>query len=225
MKDTPQDPQSIDDAFDARCRDVLSHRSVPAPPFVPPPAPTMGTGKKAILAAAAAALLAAGSFLWTADQAAPVLAPSSTEAPVNPAPVGTSPEVQADVVSVDVETSAAQETVVQEAAIEEATTSTDPAPDAAKPVTASAEAIELTPIVVEPQPAAAVDTEVNDSGTPETTPKSVEVIVSDEVGTEPSAETPVEEATAPADENAQQPNVEEAPMLILPITLPAGGGL
>ena len=87
MKDTPQDPQSFDDAFDARCRDVLSQRSVPAPPFVPPAAPAMGTGKKVILAAGAVALLAAGSFLWTADEPAPVPAPASIEAPVNSAPV------------------------------------------------------------------------------------------------------------------------------------------
>ena len=58
MKDTPQDPHSFDDAFDARCRDVLSQRSVPAPPFVPPATPAMGTGKKVILAAGAVALLA-----------------------------------------------------------------------------------------------------------------------------------------------------------------------
>ncbi|MEC7114305.1 MAG: hypothetical protein VXW79_04985, partial [Bacteroidota bacterium] len=79
MKDTPQDPQSFDDAFDARCRDVLFQRSIPAPPFVPPAAPAMGTGKKVILAAGAVALLATGSFLWTVDESAPEPPPVSIE--------------------------------------------------------------------------------------------------------------------------------------------------
>ena len=222
MKDTPQDPQSFDDAFDARCRDVLSQRFVPAPPFVPPPAPTMGTGKKAILAAGAVALLAAGSFLWTADESAPVSAPASTEIPV-PAPVEKTLEAPTEVAPVDVVTPAAPETAVEKVAIEETAISTEPAPDVARPVTESAQAIEPTPDVAEPQPAAAVD--VNASETPEVTPEVMEGESSDEMGTEPNAETPVEEVTTPADENAQQPDAEEAPVLTLPITLPAGGGL
>lgn len=225
MKDTPQDPQSFDDAFDARCRDVLSQRSVPAPPFVPPAAPAMGTGKKVILAAGAVALLAAGSFLWTADESAPVSAPASIEAPVSPAPVETTHEIPTDVAPVVVETPAAQETAVQEVAVAETATSTEPAPDAAKPVTESGEAIEPTPIVVEPQPAAAVDADVDESETPEVTPEVMEGEASDEVVTEPKTETPVDQVTAPAEENVQQPDAEEAPVLTLPITLPAGGGL
>ena len=133
MKDTPQDPQSFDDAFDARCRDVLSQRSVPAPPFVPPAAPAMGTGKKVILAAGAVALLAAGSFLWTVDESAPVIPSASIEAPVNPVPVESTHESPADVAPVVVETPAAQEAAVQEVAVEEATTSAEPAPEAANP--------------------------------------------------------------------------------------------
>ena len=210
MKDTPQDPQSFDDAFDARCRDVLSQRSVPAPPFVPPAAPAMGTGKKVILAAGAVALLAAGSYLWTADESAPVPAPVSTEAPVNPAPV---------------ETPATQETAVQEVAIEEVTTSAEPAPEAPMPATEPAEAIESTPVMVEVQPATATAADVDESETPEVTPEVMEEEAFDEVGTEPNAEPPVEEVTAPAEENAQQPDTEEVPVLTLPITLPAGGGL
>ena len=223
MKDTPQDPQSFDDAFDARCRDVLSQRSVPAPPFVPPATPAMGTGKKVILAAGAVALLAAGSFLWTADEPAPVPAPASIEAPVNSAPVETTHENPTDVAPIVVETPAAQETAEHEVAVKEATTSTEPAPDAAQPVTEPAEAVESTPVVVEPQPATAV--EVNESETLEVTSEVMEGEASDEVVTEPSLETPVEEVAAPAEENAQQPDTEEAPVLTLPITLPAGGGL
>lgn len=225
MKDTPQDPQSFDDAFDARCRDVLSPRSVPAPPFVPPAAPVMGTRKKVLLAAGAVALLAAGSFLWTADESAPVPAPVSTEAPVNSAPVETTHESPIDVAPVVVETPAAQETAVHEVAVEEATTSTESAPDAAMPVTESAEAIESTPIVVEVQPATAADVDVDESETPKVTPEVMEAEASDEVVTEPNTETPMEEVTAPAEENAQQPDAQEAPVLTLPITLPAGGGL
>ena len=222
MKDTPQDPQSFDDAFDARCRDVLSQRSVPAPPFVPPATPAMGTGKKVILAAGAVALLAAGSFLWTTDEPAPVSAPASIEVPV-PAPVEKTLEAPTEVAPVDVVTPAAPETAVEKVAIEETAISTEPAPDVARPVTESAQAIEPTPDVAEPQPAAAVD--VNASETPEVTPEVMEGESSDEMGTEPNAETPVEEITAPADENAQQPDAEEAPVLTLPITLPVGGGL
>lgn len=223
MKDTPQDPQSFDDAFDARCRDVLSQRSVPAPPFVPPAAPAMGTGKKVILAAGAVALLAAGSFLWNADEPAPESAPASIEAPVNPAPVETTHENPSDVAPVVVETPAAQETADHEVAVEEAATSPEPAPDAAKSMMKPAEAIESTPVVVESRPAKAVD--VDESETPEVTPEVMEAEASDEVGTESNAETPVDEVTAPAEENAQQPDAQEAPVLTLPITLPAGGGL
>ena len=210
MKDIPQDPQSFDDAFDARCRDVLSQRTVPAPPFVPPAAPAMGTGKKVILAAGAVALLAAGRFLWTVDDPAPVPAPASIEAPVNPAPV---------------ETPAAQETAVQEVAVEDPTTSADPTPNDAKSVTKPAEAIEPTLVVVEAQSPAAAAVDLDESETPEVTPEVMEAEASDEAGTEPNGETPVEEVTAPAEENAQQPDVEKAPVLTLPITLPAGGGL
>ena len=224
MKDTPQDLQSFDDAFDAHCRDVLSQRSVPAPPFVPLAAPTMGTGKKVILAAGAAALLAAGSFLWTADESAPVPPPVSTEAPVNPASVETLLDVPADVTPVDAETPVAQEAVVEVVAIEETTTSSDPAPTAAKPLTESAEAIESTPIMAVPQSAASMETDVNDLGTLEAAPEAVEVKATHEVGTEPNGETPVEDAIAPAQKNAQQPDAEKAPVLTLPITLPAGGG-
>jgi hypothetical protein len=223
MKDTPQDPQSFDDAFDARCRDVLSQRSVPAPPYTPPSAPAMSTGKKAILAAGAVALLATVSFLWTADEAAPVSAPVSTEAPMNSAPVETTIEVPTEVAPLDVVTPAAQERDVEEVTLEEAGTNTEPVADATKPMTESAEPIESTPVVVEPQPAAAVD--VNESETPEVTPEVMEAEASDEVGTEPNRETPVEERTEPTEENAQQPDAEEAPVLTLPITLPAGGGL
>ena len=223
MKDTPQDPQSFDDAFDARCRDVLSQRSVPAPPFVPPAAPAMGTGKKVILAAGAVALLAAGSFLWTADEPAPVPAPASIEAPVNSAPVETTHENPTDVAPIVVETPAAQETAEHEVAVKEAATSPEPAPEAAKPVTEPTEDIESTPVVVESQSATAV--EVNDSETPEVTPEAMEAEASDEVRAEPNAETPVEEVTTPAEENAQQPDAEKAPVLTLPITLPVGGGL
>ena len=223
MKDTPQDPQSFDDAFDARCRDVLSQRSVPAPPFVPPAAPAMGTGKKVILAAGAVALLATGSFLLTVDESAPVLAPASIEAPVNPVPVESTHDSPTGVAPVVVETPAAQEAAVQEVAVEGAMTSAAPAPEAANPVAESAEAIESTPVVVEPQPATAV--EVNESETLEVTSEVMEGEASDEVVTEPSLETPVEEVAAPAEENAQQPDAEEAPVLTLPITLPAGGGL
>ena len=67
--------------------------------------------------------------------------------------------------------------------------------------------------------------DVNESETPEVTPEVMEGEASDEVGTEPNTETPVEEVAAPAEENAQQPDAEEAPVLTLPITLPAGGGL
>lgn len=226
MKDTPQDPQSFDDAFDARCRDVLSQRSVPAPPFVPPAAPAMGTGKKVILAAGAVALLAAGSFLWTADESAPVPAPVTTGAPVNSAPVETIHENPADVAPVVVETPATQETAMHEVAVEEVTTSAEPAPDAAKPATEPAEAIEPTPDVVEVQSAtAADDVDVDEAEMPEVPQKDMEAEASDEVRAEPNAETPVEEVTAPAEENAQQPDVEETPVLTLPITLPAGGGL
>ena len=224
MKDTPQDPQSFDDVFDARCRDVLSQRSVPAPPFVPPASPATGTGKKVILAAGAVALLATGSFLWTVDESAPVPTPVSTEAPVNPAPVETTLEVPNDEAPVVVETPAAQETVVEVVAIEEATTSAEPAPDAAKPVTESAEAIESTPLVAEPQSGAAVDLNLNESETPEVTSEVMEGEASDEVVAEPILESRVVEVTAPAEENAQQPDAEEAPVLTLPITLPAGGG-
>ena len=223
MKDTPQDPQSFDDAFDARCRDVLSQRSIPAPPFVPPAAPAMGTGKKVILAAGAVALLAAGSFLWTVDESAPEPAPVSIEAPVNPVPVESTHESPAGLAPVVVETSAAQEAAVQEVAVEEAMTSAEPAPEVANPLTESAEAIESTPVVVEPQLVTAVD--VNESETPEVTPEVMQGEASDEVVAEPIIETPVEEVTAPAEENAQQPDAEEAPVLTLPITLPAGGGL
>ena len=223
MKDTPQDPQSFDDAFDARCRDVLSQRSVPAPPYTPPSTPAMSTGKKAILAAGALALLATGSFLWTADEAAPVSAPVSSEAPMNSAPVETTIEVPTDVAPLDVVTPAAQETDVEEVTLEEAGTNTEPVADATKPMTESAEPIESTPVVVEPQPAAAVD--VNESETPEVTPEVMEAEASDEVGAEPNQEIPVEEGAAPAEENAEQPDAEEAPVLTLPITLPAGGGL
>ena len=212
MKDTPQDPQSFDDAFDARCRDVLSQRSVPAPPFVPPAAPAMGTVKKVIFAAGAVALLATGSFLWTADESAPVPAPASTEAPVNPT-------------SVDVVMPAAQETAVQEADVEEATTSAEPTPDAVKPVTEFVEAIESIPVEVESQSAADVDMDLTESETPEVTSEVMEGEASDEAGTEPAAGTPVEEVTTPAEKNAQQPDADEAPVLTLPITLPAGGGL
>lgn len=227
MKDTPQDPQSFDDAFDARCRDVLSQRSVPAPPFVPPATPAMGTGKKVILAAGAVALLAAGSFLWTADESAPVSAPASIEAPVDSAPVESTQENPIDVDPVVVQAPAAQETAVQEVAIGEATTSTEPAPNAAQPVTEPAEAVESTPVVVEVQPATAADVDESETPevTPEVTPQVMEAEASDEVGIEPNAETPVEEVTTPAEENAQQPDAEKAPVLTLPITLPAGGGL
>ena len=143
-------PQSFDDAFDARCRDVLSQRSIPAPP-PPPAAPAMGTGKKVILAAGAVALLAAGSFLWTVDESAPEPAPVSIEAPVNPVPVESTHESPAGVAPVVVETPAAQEAAVQEVAVEEAMTSAEPAPEVANPLTESAEAIESTPVVVEPQ--------------------------------------------------------------------------
>ena len=150
-------------------------------------------------------------------------APVSIEAPVNSAPVESTQENPIDVDPVVVQAPAAQQTAVQEVAIGEATSSTEPAPDVARPVTESAQAIEPTPDVAEPQPAAAVD--VNASETPEVTPEVMEGESSDEMGTEPNAETPVEEITAPADENAQQPDAEEAPVLTLPITLPAGGGL
>lgn len=227
MKDTPQDPQSFDDAFDARCRDVLSQRSVPAPPYTPPSAPAMSTGKKAILAAGALALLATGSFLWTADEAAPVSAPVSSEAPMNSAPVETTIEVPTDVAPLDVVTSAAQETDVEEVTLEEAGTNIEPVADATKPMTESAEPIESTSVAVEPQPAAAVEGNESEMPevTPEVTPEVMEAEASDEVGAEPNHETPVEEGTEPAEENAQQPDAEEAPVLTLPITLPAGGGL
>ena len=223
MKDTPQDPQSFDDAFDARCRDVLSQRSVPAPPFVPPAAPAMGTGKKVLLAAGTVALLATGSFLWTVDESAPVPAPASIEAPVNPVPGESTHESPTGVAPVVVETPAAQEAAVQEEAVEESMTSAEPSPEAANPVAESTEAIESTPVVVEPQPATAVD--VNESVTLEVTSEIMEGEASDEVVTEPGIETPVEEVATPAEENAQQPDAEEAPVLTLPITLPAGGGL
>ena len=83
MKDTPQDPQSFDDAFDARCRDVLSQRSVPAPPFAPPAVPAMGAGKKVILAVGAVALMATGGFLWAAGENA-VAQPGWESPSVNP---------------------------------------------------------------------------------------------------------------------------------------------
>ena len=78
--------------------------------------------------------------------------------------------------------------------------------------------------MAEPQSGAAVDLNLNESETPEVTSEVMEGEASDEVVTEPSIETPVEEVTAPAEKNAQQTDAEEAPVLTLPITLPAGGG-
>lgn len=213
MKDTPQDPQSFDDAFDARCRDVLSQRSVPAPPFAPPVVPAMGAGKKVILAVGAVALMATGGFMWTAGE--PVAVP--VEVPVNPDPMESAIEVQ-----VDMPPAEANIPDAGERAIDAGTSMVETQADETEPATETVEVIVSTPVVEEAQTAVASD--VVGPGRQEAIPQVVAAEDPKNTGAKVDVETPAEEATPPEEEELEQKHEGEAPVLRLPITLPPGGG-
>lgn len=246
MKDTPQDPQSLDAAFDARCRELLQSRSVPAPEFVEPVPPVSGQGRKWALAAGAVIAIGISAALWPSGQpeapgaSAPSAAPAVTtaepvqqpEAPAleSPAPesMTAAPEPANDPVAQPAGPAAVR--AVQEEAV------TAPAEEVAAAETAASRAEvevsspDMIPVsstegtagsTPEPTVAEALDgTESTESTLLDEEAESVQIVPIDSPAEEPVLPAREEPAVAP-----KPANEPEEPTLRLPLTLPAGGGL
>ena len=243
MKDTPQDSQSFDAAFDARCRELLQSRSVPAPDFVEPVPPAAGHGRRLALVAGAVIAIGVGAALWPSGQPEAVEAPVETATPsmttaapeLQPAaPAMASPAAESTTEAHAADAAAAQpeqSTVVTE--VQEETVAT-PARDVAAtetaasrtesevsspdmdPVSSTKEAAEFIP---EPTANAVESAESRESILLEKEAESVQNVSTDSPAEEPVLPAVEEPAMAP--EPANEP---EEPTLRLPLTLPAGGG-
>ena len=227
MKDTPQDPQSFDAAFDARCRELLQSRFVPAPDLVEPVLPASNHGRRLALVAGAVIAIGIGAALWPSGQ------PEALKAPIE-APAVALPATELTTEAHSVEEAVAQpdeshamiEVQEEEVAVSER----------------GIEATEMTASSAESE-VSSPDMGLVSSGlgtaesTTEPTTDEVESAESAEAtilqeGPESSqgdpADSPSEELDAPVIDEpavAPEPAIENAePTLRLPLTLPAGGG-
>ena len=244
MKDTPQDSQSFDAAFDARCRELLQSRSVAAPDFVEPVPPAAGQGRRVALVAGAVITIGIGAALGPSGQPEAVEAPMETATPsmttaepkLQPAaPAMASSAYESTTGSHAAEAAVAQpeeSTVVTEVQEEAVAT---PARDVAatEAAASSAESTTRSPDM-DPVSSAEGDAEsipeqaaieaVEGTERPESTlldeaTESVEGVPTDSPSAEPVLPAMEEPAAAP-----QPANEPEEPTLRLPLTLPAGGG-
>jgi len=247
MKDTPQDSQTFDAAFDARCRELLQSRSVPAPDFVEPVPPASGHGRRLALVAGAVIAIGIGAALWPSGQPEAVEAPVQAPAPSAPsmttadaelepeAPAMASPATESTTEAHAAEAAVAQpeeSTVVTEVQ-EEAVTA--PAREVAAsetaasrtefevsspdmdPVSSTEEGAESIP---EPTVVEAVESaEPTESALLDEAAESAQGVPTDSPSEEPGLPAMEEPAVAP--EPANEP---QEPTLRLPLTLPAGGG-
>lgn len=243
MKDTPQDPQSFDAAFDARCRELLQSRSVAAPDFVEPVPPAAGQGRRLALVAGAVITIGIGAALWPSGQPEAVEAPveiatppmTTAEPELQPAaPAMASPAAESTTGSHAAEAAVAQpeeSTVVAD--VKDETVAT-PARDVAATETAASRAESTThspdmdPVssteesaesIAGPTANAVESAEGNESTLPDEAAESMQGVPIDSPSEEPVLPAMEEPAAAP--EPANEP---EEPTLRLPLTLPAGGG-
>ena len=243
MKDTPQDPQSFDAAFDARCRELLQSRSVAAPDFVEPVPPAAGHGRRLALVAGAVITIGIGAALWPSGQPEAVEAPmeistpSMTTAepelqPAAPAMASYAAESTTEAHAAEAAVAQPEETTVVTEVQEEAVAT--PARDVAATETAASRAesevssSDMDPVssteeaaesIEDPTANAVESAEGNEPTLLDEAAESVEGVPTDS----PSEESglPAMEEPAVAPEPANEP---EEPTLRLPLTLPAGGG-
>jgi len=244
MKDTPQDSQSFDAAFDARCRELLQSRSVPAPDFVEPVPPAAGHGRTLALVAGAVIAFGVGAALWPSGQPEAVEAPVETTAPsvtstepiLQPeAPAMASPVTESTNEAHSAEQAVAQpeeSTAVAEvqekavATLAQDVAATETAASRAEPTMGSLDmnpppyTEEAAEFIPEPTVIEAVENaESTETTGLDVEAESVQSVPTDRRAVEPVVPTTKEPAVAPepADES-------EEPTLRLPLTLPAGGG-
>lgn len=244
MKDTPQDSQTFDAAFDARCRELLQSRSVPAPGFVEPVPPAAGHGRRLALVAGAVIAIGIGAALWPSGQPEAVETPDQAPAPsmttaepvLQPkAPAMASPATESTTEAHAAEVAVAQSeesTVVTEVQEEAATaparevaasetaasrTESEVSPPDMDPVSSTEEGAESIP---EPTVVEAVESaEPTESALIDEAAESAQGVPTDSPSEEPGLPAMEEPAVAP--EPANEP---QEPTLRLPLTLPAGGG-
>jgi len=234
MKENPQDPQSFDAAFDARCREMLSQRVVKAPPFVEPTAASTRMGRRLALATGTIMLIGmGGTLMWTdSDQsfdAEPAVeVPTVSDQVVEPASVlgkeametsTPTPEDaggQPEGGSVEgLMGPSAKERHVAEGPI------TEESQGAMSPSTVSGS-------VTEADAFRPVEAELNGETEAETreplmTEEQVAPATQEEVGDDVDEAEEDVEPVGTGTEPAAEKSVEE-PVLRLPLTLPAGGG-
>lgn len=243
MKDTPQDPQTFDAAFDERCRDLLQSRSVPAPDFVEPVPPASGHSQRLALVAGAVIAIGIGAALWPSGQPEALEAPVQTPAPamttaeptLHPeAPAMESPAAESTTVVHSTEEAVAQpkesvavaqvqeETVIAPAQDVSATEtaaslaeSEGSSPDM-DPVSSTKEATES---IADPTVDAVENAESAESTFFRERAESAQGAPTDSPSEEPGLPAMEEPALAPEPANESQ-----EPTLRLPLTLPAGGG-
>ena len=231
MKDTPQDSQTFDAAFDARCRELLQSRSVPAPDLVEPVLPASNHGRRLALVAGAFIAIGIGAALWPSGQ------PEALKAPIE------APAVASPATELTTEAHSAEEAVAQpdesDAMIEvqeEEVAVSERGIEAAEMTASSAESEVSSPDM---------DLVSSGLGTAESTTEPTTEPTTDAVESAESAEatifeeghessqgdpagSPSEEPDAPVIDEpaaAPEPAIEnEEPTLRLPLTLPAGGG-
>lgn len=237
MKDTPQDQQSFDAAFDARCRELLQSSSVPAPDFVEPAPLAFAQGRKLALLAGVVIAVGLGAALWPSGEQETGKTPLHTPDLTTAEPQSAVPSVEVPVAETTTVAQSAEEEVVQPSESVPVSVVEEKLASAPKSGDASAE-MAASPAVSQGNSLETVSAPSNESPVDPTTETTADVEsdgvpdVSTTSETEnasqvDSGDSPSEDTAVPVSVPAvlPEPEVEnEEPTLRLPLTLPAGGG-
>ncbi len=229
MKINPQDSQ-LDAAFDARCREMLSQRSVEAPPMAESTPPVSRMGQKSAWLVGAMVCMGLGFALWNGAEGTTI---SDTHGTVpNPIlePTGEGPVLPAEFESKEAPVAAP----IQEDVSDGVSSSSENQPRAkAKVVETPSSGVAISSHA---QSAESAPTEGVSSFEEIRTEPASSQLESVELGTSvpPVSSVPTgevldnaveEQAKVPSEQTEATPALEgDEPVLRLPLTLPAGGG-